>query len=343
GRIKSAAGIGTLLSEGIGDTIRVSLTEAPENEIPVARQIASFFSKKNIYPVDKSGQQTGTGLGLLLDFHRRISRHVGSIGAGNVPVVLWENDGVNSLNEYHQIEGNDGRWITPLQNTSVESNGKIHYVLVDPVGDDFTESRLHDLARISNAVLVFKSSTSESIRTMRERVHTLDGLGLDLPVAIFFESQEPDPVVFAVDAALRCAPLLIDGQCDGIFLKNKNLTPAQVVEIAFGILQSTRARITQNEYIACPGCGRTRYDLEGALERVKRATSNLKGLKIAVMGCIVNGPGEMADADYGYVGQGHGKVTLYKGNTAVQKNIPEGEAVDALIRLMQEHEHWQER
>ncbi len=343
GRIKSAVGIGTLLADGIGDTIRVSLTEAPENEIPVARQIASVFSKETISVLHYAGQKNEPGQGLPVEYIRRIANRAGSIGGGLVPVVLLENNGISSVDENFQREGNEGNWFTWHQHISDESGEKVRYCLIDTTSDLPTKDFLQNIAQVNNLVLVFKSGTPESLFKIRQTIFLLDALGLLLPVAIIFESKESDPEVFAVAAALHCGPLLLDGLCDGILLKNKNIDNEQVIQIAFGILQATRSRITKNEYIACPGCGRTKYDLEAALEKVKQATGHLKGLKIAVMGCVVNGPGEMADADYGYVGQGRGKVALYKGKTLIHKNIPESEAIDMLIRLLQEQGHGQDQ
>jgi (E)-4-hydroxy-3-methylbut-2-enyl-diphosphate synthase len=203
---------------------------------------------------------------------------------------------------------------------------------------DFLRQNLKQLSG-NDIALVLKMTSPESISRVRKTINELDRIGKKVPVILAFEDANPDLSGFAIDAALRLSPLLSDGLCDGVYLKNPELDQEKINTVAFSILQATRARITQTEYIACPGCGRTQYDLEGALERVKKATSHLKGLKIAVMGCIVNGPGEMADADYGYVGQGSGKVTIYKGKTPVKKNVPELHAIDELISVIGDHGH----
>jgi (E)-4-hydroxy-3-methylbut-2-enyl-diphosphate synthase len=331
GRIKSAAGIGTLLAGGIGDTIRVSLTEAPENEIPVARQIVSFYHR----PANEkmvTGETKAPDTMPDFAYKRRISIPAGSIGKGNVPVVLRDYNGVHTVDEQLNIEGNHGGWELP--NEQEPETGYIHYLNADPIQSDLLTEHLNQDLSKSNAAVVFNVATPASLQHIRARIKSMDAHGMNLPVLLAYKNNEPELARFAVDASLCLSPMLIDGLCDGVFLSNQVADPEKVNAVAFAILQAARARITQTEYIACPGCGRTQYDLEGALERVKSATSHLRGLKIAVMGCIVNGPGEMADADYGYVGQGSGKVTIYKGKTVVKKNVPELNAVDELISVI---------
>jgi len=337
GRIKSAAGIGTLLADGIGDTIRVSLTEAPENEIPVAQQIVSFFPGKardTFQFPDSFKPIVSTDLG----FERRISQHAGSIGNGNVPVVLREESGLQTIDENGGIEGNYGEWVS-LDEACNEPD-KIQYIGLEEAGDEELTKILVRKRTLENAALVFRVKNLQLLTRIRKIIRKIDGQGIKLPVILNFEDSEPDLNRFVVNASLHLSPLLNDGLCDGIFLQNKQLKSPAILETAFGILQATRSRITQNEYIACPGCGRTQYNLEGALEKVKDATSHLKGLKIAVMGCIVNGPGEMADADFGYVGQGNSRVSIYQGKTLVKKNIPEEGAVRELVALIKAQGHW---
>ena len=334
GRIKSACGIASLLADGIGDTVRVSLTEAPENEIPVARQIVSRFSKPPAGRLDVESEVTPCHSSRF-EYERRISWPAGSIGHGNVPVVLSGRQRVHSIDEYLAEEGNAGVWDHPEEQKTDEPcirylNCLPHQPLpaCDPIK--------------SESVLVFSTSSVSETLAIRQKIAELDGLGQAFPVVLKYEGHEADVSRFAIDAAICLGPLLNDGLCDGVLLENSQLTSAEVNRIAFAILQATRARITQTEYIACPGCGRTQYKLEEALKKVKAATAHLKGLKIAVMGCIVNGPGEMADADYGYIGQGSGKVTLYHGRKAVKKNIPEELAVAGLIDLMKSQGDWQD-
>jgi (E)-4-hydroxy-3-methylbut-2-enyl-diphosphate synthase len=338
GRIKSAAGIGTLLADGIGDTIRVSLTEAPENEIPVARQIVSFYHKPDN---EKIGDRELKPQDVLPDFEfkRRISLPAGSIGNGNVPVVLRETNGVQTVDEQLNIEGNHGGWKRPDEKEP--ETGYINYLNADFIQHETLPENWDQNKITKNTVLVFNVASPASLQHIRAGIKSMDAHGLKLPVLLAYKNDEPDLARFAVNASLCLSPLLIDGLCDGIFPVNQVADPEKVNAVAFAILQATRTRITQTEYIACPGCGRTQYDLEGAFERVKSATSHLKGLKIAVMGCIVNGPGEMADADYGYVGQGNGKVTIYKGKTPIKKNVPELNAVDELIAVIEAHGQWE--
>lgn len=330
GRIKSAAGIGTLLADGIGDTIRVSLTEAPENEIPVARQIVSFFPKPKRTERDVN-QSMKTAVVPGFEYKRRISLPVGSIGNGNVPVVLQESKDLHTVDEHGQVEGNHGNWVAGKESNA--GSGQIQYFYADPIDEKSFGQNLKQLSG-KNLVLVAAMIDPESIHKVRKMINELDRAGIKVPVILAYEGATPDLTSFAIDTALRLSPLLNDGLCDGIYLTNPQSDRKELNSVPFSILQATRSRITQTEYIACPGCGRTQYDLEGTFEKVKQATSHLKGLKIAVMGCIVNGPGEMADADYGYVGQGNGKVTIYKGKTAVKKNIPEQDAVAELISVI---------
>jgi len=336
GRMKSAAGTGTLLADGIGDTIRVSLTEAPENEIPVAQQIVSFFPKPNrtIRDFEQIAERNTTP---DFEYKRRISSPVSLIGNGNVPVVLHELNGIHTIDEQGHIEGNHGHWFADCE--PEPGSNLIKYLFIDPMQDELFRQRLKQLSG-NDFVLVLKVTSPESIFRVRSTISELERIGVKVPVILAYESANPELPGFAIEATLRLSPMLNDGLCDGIFLNNSELDTEKVNFIAFGMLQATRARITQTEYIACPGCGRTQYKLEEAFEKVKAATSHLKGLKIAVMGCIVNGPGEMADADYGYVGQGSGKVSIYKGKTPLKKNIAEEDAVDVLISVIEAHGQW---
>jgi len=338
GRIKSAAGIGTLLADGIGNTIRVSLTEAPENEIPVAKEILSFFEEP----------KTGNGVivynsdvftdASLIDYRRRHSKTIGNIGGGNVPVVIWGNSEVHTINEDLITEGNAGK-ITTNSDYDFKNQG-INYLLLDPLSSTIMDFLKIPEIKTNKIIPVFELSNLSSIHKTREIIDFIDKNNFRLPVLLSFAEADNNIYRFAIRSAIRLAPLLNDGLCDGIYLRNDKIGKQALARIAFGVLQATRSRITQTEYIACPGCGRTQYDLETALDRVKQATSHLKGLKIAVMGCIVNGPGEMADADYGYVGQGNGRVALYKGQTLMKKNIAEQDAINELIDLLKAENQW---
>lgn len=262
GRVRSAAGIGALLAEGIGDTVRVSLSEAPENEIPVAREIVDF------------------------------------------------------------ICGDEGRRLHPAERLGFR-NRNTHYrpeVLTDENGMTIEESGKPFVGKM---------------------VSFSAGKGVDLPEAkengfiLNPHFSEDDPIKLSIDAAAILGRYFIMKQADGICISNKGkVQGSRLKDLSFAILQATEARITRNRYISCPTCGRTKFDLQETVKKVKEATGHLTGLKIAVMGCIVNGPGEMAGADYGYVGAADGKVHIYRGMEPVLKNVPVAEAVDELLRLI---------
>ena len=285
GRIKSAAGIGVLFKEGIGDTIRVSLTEEPEREIPVAKKIVEYSNYND------KGFSSKLSKNSFHYFKRETSAYK-NIGGSNKPVVITTNE-----------EKKNADYLL------ADINGKILNIFDISKGSNFTD--LKD--KIKN------SGLKPAILNYND----------------FSESYEELMLRSASD--ISC--LLVDGLADGIIINNSKYKE-QTTELAFNILQANGLRISKAEYISCPTCGRTSYNVTETLKKVKEQTSHLKNLKIAVMGCIVNGPGEMADADYGYVGSGNGKVTLYKGNRAVKKNIPEAEAVEALISLMKEQGDW---
>lgn len=269
GRVKSAVGIGALMADGIGDTIRVSLTEAPENEIPVARLLADHFRER-----------PGT---FEVKHPERYS-----------PTVYRRRSGVQ----------------TPV------------------VRDEIT-----------SAFRLLESTSQNPTAELRAAILSLDG---DEPAAVVRRYDDTDLTTLAVKAAADLGPLFLDGLADGIRILDDRFTEAQLRDVELMILQAARVRFSHTEYIACPSCGRTLYDIEGTLAQIKERTSHLKNLKIGVMGCIVNGPGEMADADYGYVGAAPGRITLYKGRTVVERNIPQEEALDRLIALIRENGDWQE-
>ena len=270
GRIKSAVGIGALLADGIGDTIRVSLTEAPEHEIPVARLLVEHFAQRpGEFPVRHPERYSPTG-------YRRRSKVA-------VPVVHGEpHDGFRILE-----------------------------------------------ARSGNP-------------TAELRAAILDLEPADTPVIIRRRYDDTDLTTLAVKAAADLGPVLLDGLADGIWIDAPAHDEETIREVELMILQAARVRFSHTEYIACPSCGRTLYDIEQTLGRIKARTSHLKNLRIGVMGCIVNGPGEMADADYGYVGAGPGRITLYRGREVVERNIPQEEALDRLVELIKADGAWQE-
>jgi (E)-4-hydroxy-3-methylbut-2-enyl-diphosphate synthase len=269
GRIKSAVGIGALLADGIGDTIRVSLTEAPENEVPVAKMLVDYYT-------ERSGE--------------------------------FE---VNHPEKYHPTE----------------------YVRRSAVTTPLTHSEFAADMRIVEATS--KNPTAE----LRAAILNMEDAE---PVAVKCRYEDADAETVAVKAAADLGVLFLDGLADGIWVDAPALSEDEVREIELMILQAARVRFSHTEYIACPSCGRTLYDIEKTLADIKSRTSHLKNLKIGIMGCIVNGPGEMADADYGYVGAAAGRITLYKGREIVERNIPQEEAIDRLIELIKANGDWQE-
>lgn len=303
GRIKSAVGIGALLREGIGDTIRVSLSEEPEAELPVARKIMDYI---DLMATAASVEAPRDGRFRLGKGMRRMSREIGAVGGSRVPVVPAV-DGITGLKEI---------------DAEAVIAGKI-----DIAPDD---------------IILLSASGEVPGMTLEAAMNILVAEGIDNPVILrgVYNGLEADTV--RLRASIDLGALMLKGFADGIEIVSDALTPDEASRLALAILQSARLRISYTEYIACPGCGRTLFDLQQTLARVKEATSHLKGLKIGVMGCIVNGPGEMADADYGYVGAGVGKISLYKGKECVEKNIPAEEAVSHLVELIKKCGDWKE-
>ncbi len=367
GRIKSALGIGALLADGLGDTIRVSLSEAPEAEIPVARKLVDYVTMRADAPYIPG--EVAEGFDYLRPM-RRQTRAVRNIGGGQVPVVIafhWEGHDTSSaqlmpdyiytgraLPPHRQPTeyivdadvwtGEDGTWpafnLNTVQDIDACTAGMkflfIPYLMLDQVSEV--------LKRHPEVVVISQSMHPNRLGEHRALVHQLMSEGMENPVVFFQHYGETELEDFQVKSAADMGALVFDGLVDGICLLNQNNTiPSEVIEAtAFGILQAGRLRTTKTEYISCPGCGRTLFDLQTTIARVKAATSHLKGLKIGIMGCIVNGPGEMADADYGYVGAGRGKVSLYKQKECIEKNIPEEEAVEKLIELIKANGDWRE-
>jgi (E)-4-hydroxy-3-methylbut-2-enyl-diphosphate synthase len=308
GRVKSAVGIGTLLAEGIGDTIRVSLSEDPENEIPVAAALVNYISQRADTPQIIGDFAPGYN---PIEPKRRNSVAVGKIGGLQQPVV-----------------------ISPAEITLND------YILIDT--PDNIES-VRDKALASPDKVVVVTTTHPNVTgAIQAMVHTLDAAGVTNPIIPLIDYKDAPADDVTLMAAVDFGTLLLNGITDGIWLKADSLTTDEIMRLSLGILQATRLRISRTEYIACPGCGRTLFDLQSTLKAVKEATSHLKGLKIGVMGCIVNGPGEMADADYGYVGAASGNVSLYKGKECVKKNIPQSEAIPLLIDLIKTSGDWKD-
>ena len=362
GRIKSAVGIGALLADGIGDTIRVSLTEEPEAEIPVARHLVDYINRKAGHQMIPA--ETYDGFDWLRP-ERRETKAVDNIGGGNVPVVMVSQKGdtadeASSKADYiyvgsdlpkEKMEGK--RYVVDFQ-VYIQAEDKSQLYPVFPVAampfvsmvkaeQKFlvlqfgtpADEYLACLKTHPEIVVVCVGNHQNRLGSQRALVHEMMSAGVKNPVVFAQMYRLNDTEEFQLEAAADMGALMIDGLCDGIWLMNDgNIAASAIESTAFGILQAGRLRTSKTEYISCPGCGRTLYDLRDTIKRIHEATKDMKGLKIGIMGCIVNGPGEMADADYGYVGAGPGKISLYKGKDCVEHNIPEGEAVEHLLRLI---------
>lgn len=369
GRIKSAVGIGALLCDGIGDTLRVSLSEAPEKEIPVAYKLASYVVQRAGHPMIPARPA------LQFDYlhpTRRATSAVHGIGGTHAPIVISNRlDGKSDTGHIkpdyvycgqslpapqHRIEdtgylvdankwnGEDNTFPVFNKSTLIQlaaCPAKLKFLFLTYL--DLDEEAKACLRHDSSTVIIAQSNHPNRLGEQRALVHELWRENIHTPV-VFFQQYvlgEKDKEDFQLRAAADMGALMFDGLADGISLfvqtpKGEEAIPYSVQDdTAFGILQAARLRTTKTEYISCPGCGRTLYDLPGTIARIKAATSHLTGLKIGIMGCIVNGPGEMADADYGYVGAARGKVSLYRGKVCVEKNISTDEAVDKLLALIE--------
>jgi (E)-4-hydroxy-3-methylbut-2-enyl-diphosphate synthase len=385
GRIKSAVGIGALLEDGLGDTIRVSLTEEPEFEIPVARKLAEKFNKTNVYPFPEFDGELPYN---PFSYERRNSTEIHNIGGKHVPVVIADcskKEQITPANFYgfgynysvqldkwnlqdmaadyvyigqnkldFEVPGTLGvicdydNWkviysdkagyypLITSENLSEINSDQIAFCLVKA-----EEALPESIDKFKNLILVLDTSYSNKTQLFRNFFINLANKGIQNPVILHFNSTEKDAETFQLYVSSDAGSVMIDGFGDGIWISSEQ--PSILVNsTAFGILQATRTRISKTEYISCPSCGRTLFDLQETTSKIRERTSHLKGIKIGIMGCIVNGPGEMADADYGYVGTGPGKINLYKEKTVVRKNVPEAEAVQALIDLIKEHGDWVE-
>ncbi len=308
GRIKSAFGIGALLLQGIGDTIRVSLTESPENELPVCKHIVDCVIKSQLsdYQYIKNIEK------ILID---------GKIGGRKPPVVLATGESID-VNKMYAPD----YWTDDLKDVPFRI---------------FNISKAEDVLQIPEAEQVVLMIHGE-LAFQHQMVRLLNEQQITYPIILHKKRDEEDKVRYSIDMAIELSLFLNYDLIDGIWLENDCLSTEEVLEISFAILQAGRNRMSKTEFIACPSCGRTKFNITEALQRVKAATSHLKTLKIGVMGCIVNGPGEMADADYGYIGAGNGKVSLYKSKTLVKSNVNEDIAIEELINLIKQEGDWEE-
>lgn len=307
GRIKSAVGIGSLLADGIGDTIRVSLSEEPECEIPVAKTIVKFID-------GLSAGQPVVSVEIPDGYNRFAPARRQSEWSGKQPQVVGLDLQPSELATAVTVLAEDG--------------------LTDAVADE--------LSKDSSRIAVLDSKDANAIGHLKSFMFAMTDRGLTNPVIIRRKYSGLGDDELVVAASIELGSLLLAGFADGVWLEADGVERERLNSISLAILQATRLRISKTEFISCPGCGRTLYDLQSTLRNIKAATSHLKGLKIGVMGCIVNGPGEMADADYGYVGAAIGKISLYKGKQCIEKNIPAEEAIEHLVELIKANGDWVE-
>lgn len=393
GRIKSAVGIGTLLEDGLGDTIRVSLTEEPEYEIPVAKLLAERYSTRKDHAKIKE-----INFELPYDpfeFNRNKTKEIINIGNHNVPRVIADYSmklevtaaslfgvGYNysvPLDKWNltdlavdylflgdnkidfEIPGtlgliyNSQTWLTQKNKDrsyplfcgeeyfeAKEKSAELNFVAVDV--NVLTKEFIQKIKNEKTVCLILDSFNKHTMPELRRMAIDLKLNTCTLPFIIKTNYHNLKEEEFQLYSSTDMGGLLLDGFGDGIWIKQKDCVSTQICNsTAFGILQATRSRISKTEYISCPSCGRTLFDLQETTQKIRERTDHLKGIKIGIMGCIVNGPGEMADADYGYVGTGIGKISLYKGKEVVKKNVTAETAVDELIGLIKEHGDWVEK
>jgi (E)-4-hydroxy-3-methylbut-2-enyl-diphosphate synthase len=407
GRIKSAIGIGTLLEDGIGDTIRVSLTEDPEFEIPVCKDLVKRYDgHEAVNPNQDSSKLPYSPF----EYNRRKTFAISNIGQQHTPIVIADFSTSDSIAPpdlntigYSYSTASDkwnigdaaadyiytgsktigfalpgtlkiicdhGTWklaedkekYFPLFSFDEFSSSKerspiMNFLLVDAGEEKRAKEIINAIRNNDNMVLCIKSSATHPMLSVRKFLIQLMNENMDCPIVLFVESHESSIDEQLIHFSTETGALLLDGIGDGIWLKNDpkkivntNISGRTYLETknnhqfinntSFSILQATRTRISKTEYISCPSCGRTLFDLQQTTNKIRSVTNHLKGLKIAIMGCIVNGPGEMADADYGYVGSGPGKITLYKGKEIMKRNLNSDIAVEELINLIKENNAW---
>jgi len=365
GRIKSAIGIATLLNDGIGDTIRVSLTEAPEKEIPVARKIIAYAAGTDDPRIPKTGAMPIDPF----DYRKRKTRRVGFTGGEQPPAVLTRQSHSPEKEQSFQpdaILADDPGSLSsqklpaliPYRFWKGKTRNTDHYPLFASI-QSYKESEVHDVSFVAtgiqdldeigrlqgheNVVLLLQAQTTHPVAEQRRYIFALMEKNINLPVVLHQRYQEKQTDDLRLKAASQTGLLFIDGLADGLLIENDGPVANQdILNLGLGILQASRSRIYKTEFISCPGCGRTQFNLERTVQAIRNRMGHLTGLKIAVMGCIVNGPGEMADADYGYVGAAPGKITLYRNREIVKRNVPEEDAVEELVRLIQAYGDWRE-
>ncbi|WP_113637805.1 (E)-4-hydroxy-3-methylbut-2-enyl-diphosphate synthase [Nubsella zeaxanthinifaciens] len=402
GRIKSAVGIGTLLADGLGDTIRVSLTEDPEFEAPVAKALAKRFERKSGSP--KSEVRSEEAISFQpsnfpsfqpiynpFQYKRRDTVEIENFGGHQVPRVIINLEKENLkdpailngvgfqysalLDKYNLTDQacdlvylgdqlpsfsfpgglkqlyNYATWLGltdqqnchPLFDIADFLNAAVKDERLNFVKVKAEELSVEQLRNLHNVVLVLTTEKENAMQTIRLAFVKLLEAGIKIPVLIERNFGEINVEDFQLYSSTDLGGLLLDGFGDGVWLKANGIALETINSTSFGILQATRTRISKTEYISCPSCGRTLFDLQETTQAIRSRTSHLKGIKIGIMGCIVNGPGEMADADYGYVGAGIDKITLYRGQEVVKKNVKTADAIDELIGIIREDGNWIER
>ncbi|MFL5730105.1 MAG: (E)-4-hydroxy-3-methylbut-2-enyl-diphosphate synthase [Cytophagaceae bacterium] len=398
GRIKSAVGIGALLEDGLGDTVRVSLTEEPEFEAPVAKLLVDRYKTR---PGHKSMPAIDANPINPFQYSRRKTHEVLNFGGTNVPRVIADLSSLNNP-EFQDLKAIGHFYMPLLDKWNMNDLGsdyiytaenpipfmlpngvkeildhKVWYRCSDKVNkfpfmsvkeyltgkhrhpqlnfvrldiDDYTEELLETLKKDKQVVIVLDTINVHAMAEERRAIFEMIRLEITAPVVLMRRFTAMEDEKLQIYAATDCGGLLIDGLGDGILLSTELITRKKkdvylkIIKnfnnTAFGILQAARTRMSKTEYISCPSCGRTLFDLQETTAMIRKRTDHLKGVKIGIMGCIVNGPGEMADADYGYVGVGKGKIALYRGQNVIKKSVPEGKAVDELIELIREDGNW---
>ena len=394
GRIKSAVGIGTLLEDGLGDTVRVSLTEEPEYEAPVAQKLVDRYNNRAGHEAIAAIEENPID---PFAYHRRSTFEVENIGKTNVPRVIADLSSLESLEVKNlksvghfylpepdkwtmNDQGTDYVYLGDKPSPFMLPNGLVQLVdypvwaqmedrkntcpvytfeqmsraescddrlnFIKLSANDLNEDVMLLLAA-DNLVVLLETDNAHAMPAMRRFFFELEKRKLSVPVIINRNYDVTDEEQFLIDASTDIGGLLVDGFGDGVMLSSNGIEKAALLkdiklknETAFGILQAGRTRMTKTEYISCPSCGRTLFDLQETTAMIRKRTDHLKGVKIGIMGCIVNGPGEMADADYGYVGSGKGKITLYKGQEVVKRGVPSEQAVDELIEIIREDDKW---
>ena len=362
GRVKSAVGIGALMAEGLGDTIRVSLSEEPELEIPVARKLVDYISQREGH--DAIEGEYCTGYDPLCPERRATVTVDGRIGGSQQPIVIAsyrpdELEGNNLQPDFfysadglidgmHQFLVPLGAWrgernVFPLLTLGEWERCPETRLRFLQVPATTPAKRLEFLRGRTDTVLVITPVGKNIPAGQQALTHALDAAGINCPVIVRNTYGDSSNEWLQVKAGADLGAVLLNGRADGIWLEAPNIHNAgDVLRYAFGILQAARLRISKTEFISCPGCGRTMFDLQSTVQRVQQATAHLTHLKIGVMGCIVNGPGEMADADYGYVGAAAGRISLYKGKQCIEMNIPEADAIDRLVTLIKQNGDWRD-